>query len=261
TPYMVTDVSIFPITSSVLTSVLLMSRRPDDAVTSPAGGREPEVRSTRFGKYIVLEKLGQGGMAEVHRAIMTGPRGFQKTVALKRILPIFGELVDFRERFIEEARVAADLTNSNIVHVFDFGEISGTYYIAMELVDGLDADELVHLARGHGESMRLAAPYVVSQAARGLAFAHGAERDGQLLGLVHRDVSPQNILISRSGEVKVTDFGIVKVTTAVNRLTATGAIMGKLRYMSPEQAFKMPLDGRSDVFALGLVLHELLTGE
>src|SRR5262249_27677458 len=128
-------------------------------------------------------------------------------------------------------------------------------------VDGLDADELVHLARAHGESMRLAAPYVVSEAARGLACAHGAGRDGQPLGLVHRDVSPQNVLISRSGEVKVTDFGIVKVTTAVNRLTATGAIMGKLRYMSPEQAFKMPLDGRSDVFALGLVLHELLTGQ
>jgi len=88
-----------------------MPRRPDDAVTSPAGSREPEARPTRFGKYVVLEKLGQGGMAEVHRALMTGPRGFQKTVALKRILPAFGELADFRERFIEEARVAADLTH------------------------------------------------------------------------------------------------------------------------------------------------------
>ena len=200
-------------------------------------------------------------MAEVHRALMTGPRGFLKTVALKRILPIFGEVADFRERFIEEARVAADLTHSNIVHLYDFGEISGTYYLSMELVNGMDADELVHLAMTGGESMRFAAPYIVAQAARGLAFAHAAMRDNQPMGLVHRDVSPQNILISRNGEVKVTDFGIVKVTTGVNRLTATGAIMGKLRYMSPEQAMKAPLDGRSDIFALGLVLQELLTGE
>ena len=252
-----------------------MARWPLDVATIKSGGHGEtgrvsdsgfsshgvEAKSARFGKYILLEKLGQGGMAEVHRATMTGPRGFQKTVALKRILPMFGELDDFRERFIEEARVAADLTHSNIVHVYDFGEIAGTYYISMELVDGMDADELVHLALNVGEGMRVAAPYVVAQAARGLAFAHAAQRGDQPLGLVHRDVSPQNILISRTGEVKVTDFGIVKVTTNnVNRLTATGAIMGKLRYMSPEQAMKLPLDGRSDIFALGLVLYELLTG-
>src|SRR5262249_10082222 len=136
----------------------------DDKREAKRDDARPVEATARFGKYIVLEKLGQGGMAEVHRAIMTGPRGFPKTVAVKRILPAFGELADFRERFIEEARVAADLTHSNIVHLYDFGEIDGVYYLSMELVDGMDADELVQLAMAVGERMRHAAPYVVAQA-------------------------------------------------------------------------------------------------
>jgi serine/threonine protein kinase len=218
--------------------------------------------TSRFGKYVVLEKLGQGGMAEVHRAVVTGPLGFRKTVALKRILPEFSAVADFRERFIEEARVAAELNHSNVVQIFEFGERSGSYYLSMELVDGMDVEQILALSRQVGllAQVRLCAPFLVAQAARGLAYAHQATRRGRPLGLVHRDVSPPNLLVSRAGEVKVTDFGIVRIELA-NRMTASGAIMGKLRYMSPEQALGHELDRRSDVFALGLVLHELLTGE
>lgn len=216
----------------------------------------------RFGKYILVERLAHGGMAEVFRAILTGPKRFQKTVAVKRILPALDRSPDFRERFIEEASVAADLTHSNIVQLLDFGEIDGDSYLTMELVDGEDAENLIRHAARDGEDLLLAGAYIVAEAARGLDYAHMASRDGQPLGLVHRDVSPGNILISRTGEVKVGDFGIVKVRAAYHRgVTSSGAVLGKLRYMSPEQAAGVELDGRSDVFALGLVLYELLTGE
>jgi len=177
----------------------------------------------RFGKYLLVEKLAQGGMAEVFRAIMLGPAAFAKSVALKRILPVYGHLPDFRSRFIEEARVAADLTHSNIVQVLEFGEIEGTYFLAMELVDGLDLERLLALAVPKGEQLGLGAAYVAAQTARGLAYAHAASQNGAPLGLVHRDVSPQNIMVSYSGEVKLTDFGIVKVETDYHARTASGA--------------------------------------
>jgi serine/threonine-protein kinase len=218
-------------------------------------------RPIRFGKYVLVEKLAQGGMAEIFRAVLTGPSAFVKTVALKRILPGFGDLPDFRDRFISEARLAADLTHSNIVQVLEFGEIDGRHYLSLEFVDGMDAERLLRRAREKGERMTLAAAFIVAEAARGLAYAHGATQEGKPLGLVHRDVSPQNIMISYSGEVKLTDFGIAKVSTSYHHKTASGAVMGKLRYMSPEQVSGWELDGRSDIFALGLVLWELIVGK
>jgi len=215
-----------------------------------------------FGKYLLLEKIASGGMAEVFRAVLRGAAGFEKVVALKRILPVFGEEPDFVTLFQDEARIASTLAHANIAQVFELGEVEGTYYLAQELVDGLDLGRLVKRLAAEGQPMPIAcAAFIVAEAARGLAYAHektGA--DGKLLGIVHRDVSPPNLLLSRAGEVKVADFGIAKAAGKVHK-TETGVIMGKLRYMSPEQvAGDVVLDARTDVFALGVILYELCAG-
>jgi serine/threonine protein kinase len=215
-----------------------------------------------FGKYLLVERLAQGGMAEVVRAVYQGAAGVEKTVALKRILPGLdgaGELVTM---FIDEARIAASLTHVNVAQVFDFGEVGGTYYLAMELVDGVDLGRLLDAQRrraGTGLPPPLCA-FIIAEAARGLAYAHERRApSGSSYGIVHRDVSPQNVLVSYAGEVKIADFGIAKAAGKLHK-TASGALMGKLRYMSPEQVNGEPLDGRSDIFALGTILWELLVG-
>jgi serine/threonine protein kinase len=215
-----------------------------------------------FGRYLLIERIGAGGMAEVFRAALQGPQGVEKLVALKRMLPIFSGERDFVTLFCDEARIAMQLGHANVAQVFDFGEISGSWYLAMEFVDGLDLGHLVERIRAADERMPSeVACFIVAEAARGLDYAH--ERtgtDGHPLGIVHRDVSPPNILLSRSGEVKIADFGIARATIKLHK-TATGTIMGKFRYMSPEQVEGAPLDRRSDVFSLGVVLWELLAGE
>jgi serine/threonine-protein kinase len=215
-----------------------------------------------FGKYLLLERLAQGGMAEVFRAVYRGSAGFEKTVALKRILPVFHGSAEFTTMFIDEARLAASLTHMNIVQVFEFGEVDGSFYLTMELVEGADLGRLYEAARALKRAVpRPIAALVAAEAARGLAYAHDKRTpSGEPLGIVHRDVSPQNILVSYAGEVKVADFGIAKAIGKLHK-TASGAVMGKIRYMSPEQITGEPLDGRSDVFALGTVLHELLAGQ
>jgi Protein kinase domain len=224
-----------------------------------------------FGKYLLVERLAQGGMAEVFRAVYQAGAGVEKTVALKRILPGLDGAGEFIEMFIDEARIAASLTHVNVAQVFDFGEVAGTYYLAMELVDGVDLGRLAEAqrrrARGDVQStnspVKMAptmAAFIIAEAARGLAYAHDRRApSGALLGIVHRDVSPQNVLCSYAGEVKIADFGIAKAVGKLHK-TASGALMGKLRYMSPEQVTGEPLDGRSDVFSLGVVLWELVTG-
>jgi serine/threonine-protein kinase len=208
-----------------------------------------------FGKYVLLERIAAGGMAEVFRAVLRGAAGFEKPVAVKRILPAFGDEPDFVTLFQDEARIASTLAHANIAQVFDFGEVDGVYYLAMELVSGVDLARLVARLRLDGQPMPLpTAAFIVAEAARGLAFAHAARA-----GLVHRDISPANILVSRAGEVKITDFGIAKAVGKVHK-TETGVLMGKLRYMSPEQIDGRPVDGRSDVFSLGVVLYELVAG-
>ena len=215
-----------------------------------------------FGRYLLLERIGAGGMAEVFRAALQGPQGVEKLVALKRMLPIFSGERDFVTLFCDEARIAMQLGHANVAQVFDFGELSGSWYLAMEFVDGLDLGHLVERVKAAGERIPPeVACFVVAETARGLDYAH--ERtgtDGSPLGIVHRDVSPPNILLSRSGEVKIADFGIARATIKLHK-TATGTIMGKFRYMSPEQVEGAPLDRRSDVFSLGVVLWELLAGE
>jgi serine/threonine-protein kinase len=228
------------------------------------------VEPVAFGKYLLVERLAQGGMAEVFRAVYRpaahapdqGAAGVEKTVALKRILPGLDGATEFVQMFIDEARIAASLTHVNVAQVFDFGEVDGTYYLAMELVDGVDLGRLAEAQRKHREKPGFPpamAAFLVAEAARGLAYAHERRgSNGALLGIVHRDISPQNILCSYAGEVKIADFGIAKAVGKLHK-TASGAVMGKLRYMSPEQITGEPLDGRSDIFSLGVVLWELLT--
>jgi hypothetical protein len=219
------------------------------------------VETQPFGKYLLLERLAAGGMAEVFRAVVQGPAGVEKTVAVKRILPGLDGMSELTAMFIDEARIACSLTHVNIAQVFEFGEVGGVFYLAMELVEGSDLGRLQQAGRARGQRIPIElAAFIVAEAARGLAYAHDKRgRDGALLGIVHRDVSPQNLLLSYAGEVKVADFGIAKAAGKLHK-TESGAVMGKLRYMSPEQVLGQPLDGRSDLFSLGVVLHELLTG-
>jgi serine/threonine protein kinase len=221
---------------------------------------EPAEVERRFGKYTLVERLGGGGMAEVYRARLHGPQGFEKDVALKLILPQFSDEPEFVKMFVHEATVAARLDHTSIVRIHEFDVIDGTYYIAMELVEGKDLRAL--LARAHQMDRKLSVPQallIALEVARGLAFAHGelvANRDP----IIHRDISPHNIIISRAGEVKITDFGIAKAASAAS-LTRTGVVKGKAAYMSPEQARGEPVDPRSDIFSLGCVIWEMLTGQ
>jgi serine/threonine-protein kinase len=214
----------------------------------------------QFGKFTLVEKIAQGGMAEVYRAVMRGAAGFEKTIALKRILPLFSAEADFVTLFCDEARIASTLTHANLVQTFDFGEVGGAYYLACELVEGVDLARLVDALKKRGQPFPTAtAAFIVAEAARGLGYAHDKRgNDGRPLGIIHRDVSPQNVLLSYSGEIKVADFGIAKAAETAHK-TATGLVMGKLRYMAPEQVAGDELDGRADLFALGVILYELLT--
>ncbi|MBN9683862.1 MULTISPECIES: serine/threonine protein kinase [unclassified Corallococcus] len=217
----------------------------------------------QLGKYQLVRKLASGGMAEVFLAKAAGPRGFEKTLVLKRILPHLAEDEAFVEMFLGEAQLAARLDHPNVVQIFDFGEVDGSYFLAMEYIDGPTLRRLIK------RSMELKQPLplgvcakMVAAAAEGLAFAHelADAETGAPLGLVHRDISPENVLVSRQGAVKVVDFGIAKVAGQSHR-TATGVVKGKVAYMPPEQLQARPMDGRVDVYALGIVLYELLTGK
>ncbi|MCA9587213.1 MAG: serine/threonine protein kinase [Myxococcales bacterium] len=213
----------------------------------------------RLGPYELVRRIATGGMAEVYLARREGPHGFQKVVAVKRILPQLAKDSDFVAMFVDEARVCARLAHPNIVQVFDFGEQDGELYMAMEYVDGTTGARLVRAAASKGEEIPLdVALYVALSVLRGLEYAHGVRgEDGQPLDLVHRDVSPGNVLIDRAGAVKLTDFGIARAAE-MERRTETGQLKGKLGYMSPEQVVGRDLDPRSDLFTTAIVLAELL---
>ncbi|MFY0526536.1 protein kinase domain-containing protein [Archangium gephyra] len=201
-------------------------------------------------------------MAEVFLAKAAGPMGFEKTLVLKRILPHLAEETAFVEMFLSEAKLAAQLTHPHVVQIFDFGEANGTYFLAMEYIDGPSLRTLIKRASAQGLELPLAmCARLVSHACEGLAFAHDftEPETGEALGLIHRDISPDNILLSKQGAVKVVDFGIAKAAGQAHK-TASGVIKGKLSYMPPEQVRAESLDRRVDVYALGVVLYELLTG-
>ncbi len=217
--------------------------------------REQEV----MGKYVLHERVGAGGMAEVYRATYCPEGGFQKQVALKRILPSYAEDAEFVALFRREAELCSSLNHPNIVQVFDLGRHGGTYFLAMEYVDGLPLSTLLR-----GVERRVlpvgAATFLAAELAAALDYLHRRTGpDGEPLRLVHRDVNPPNVLVSRIGEVKLSDFGIAR-DAAVSQITVAGSVRGKLGYMAPEQAQGRPFDGRADLYALGLTLYEALTG-
>ncbi len=214
----------------------------------------------RLGPYELIQRLATGGMAEVYLARRAGPHGFQKLVAVKRILPQLARDLDFVAMFVDEARMCARLAHPNIVQVFDFGEHEEELYMAMEYVDGTTGARLIRAAAGANEELPLEVSlHVALSILRGLEYAHAAKDDhGRPLHLVHRDVSPGNVLIDRTGAVKLTDFGIARATE-FERRTDAGQLKGKLGYMSPEQVVGKELDARSDLFTLGIVLAEMIT--
>ena len=212
-----------------------------------------------FGNYRLQRRLARGGMAEVFLARLIGVEGFERRVAIKRILPHLSESEEFRAMFLDEARLAAQLGHPNIVHIYDFGKVDDYYFIAMEYVDGVDIGRLIRRARERPVPFELAAR-ILGDVCAGLHFAHNAaDAVGRKLNVVHRDVTPQNVLVTYDGVVKIVDFGIAKAAFAAGR-TRPGVVKGKYAYMSPEQVEGRALDGRSDVFSAGICLYELLTG-
>ncbi len=226
-----------------------------DATPPSAAGGES------FGDYVLLRKIAQGGMAEVFLAKRRGVEGFEKTVAIKRILPELSWNREFVTMFINEAKIAARLSHPNIVQIFDFGKIESYYFIAMEFIAGENLRTVLQRA----DEKRLPmlpglAALIIARACAGLEHAHRkTDESGKPMRIVHRDISPQNVLVSYEGEVKVVDFGIAKAV-AENPEATRGVLKGKLAYLSPEQVGGENLDARSDLFSIGLVFYELLTG-
>ncbi len=217
-----------------------------------------------FGRYRLVEPLGSGGMAVVHRAVIDGPRGFAKTLVVKRILAQYSHDPSFVSMLVSEARLSALLRHPAIVQVHDFGEVGGEYFLAMEYIEGHD---LVAVRKGCRAAKTFPPPglvcHIVSEVAAALAYAHAlTDEDDRPLEIVHRDVSPSNIMVTKQGSVKLLDFGIARAAECVRderTRTGTGTLKGKISYMAPEQADGLGTDRRSDIFALGVVFYECLT--
>ncbi len=229
----------------------------------PAGGRNPQSpRVIPFGKYLLLDRIAVGGMAEVYTAKSFGIEGFEKIIAIKRILPTMAEDRDFISMFIDEAKIAGHLTHANIVPIYELGKIGDSHYIAMEYVWGKDLLQIMNRFRRMRRHMPpVMAAWIASKTLEGLDYAHRKrDRHGRPMGIIHRDVSPQNCLVSYEGQVKLIDFGIAKAASR-NTKTQAGVLKGKFGYMSPEQVRGNSVDHRSDIFAASTCLHEMLTGE
>ena len=215
----------------------------------------------RFGKYTLLDRLAVGGMAEIFLARQAGMEGFEKTVVIKRILPRLTRVEGFVTMFLNEARLASQLTHPNIVQIHELGRFGDSYFIAMEYLFGRDMARIIPKAAALGIPFpHVYALKIAASVCEGLYYAHQkADAWGNPLHIVHRDVTPENVFVSFDGMVKVLDFGIAKARGQVGQ-TQVGEVKGKLAYMSPEQCLGQPLDQRSDIFSLGVVLYEWLTG-
>jgi serine/threonine-protein kinase len=233
---------------------------------------EPESRApadgagATFGRYRLVERIGEGGMAVVWRAVATGPKdvGFERQVVIKRILPRLNKLPQLTRMLLDEARLCGRMHHPAIAQVTDVGEVGGEYFMAMEWVDGWDLASVLTRCRELERAVPAGlACFIAAELAGALAYAHALTgADGKSLELVHRDVSPSNVMLTPLGAVKLLDFGVARIKRAVpEERTRTGTLKGKVAYMSPEQAEGLPIDRRTDVFALGVVLHECLTGE
>ena len=214
----------------------------------------------RIGPYVLHQKVARGGMAELFLADYEREDGFRRKVAIKRILPHLAGNQNFIRMFTREARVAALLQHPNVVQIFDYGNIENAYFIAMEFIDGKNLGEVIK-EFGHGLPVEIAV-FIMSQVCKGLDYSHNKKDDttGEPFKIVHRDISPQNLLISYQGEVKISDFGISKARSEPS-LTQAGVVKGKLVYLSPEQALGEHIDHQADIYALGLVFYETLTGK
>ena len=214
-------------------------------------------------RYTITERVDQGGMAEVFRGVAESIQGFKKAVAIKRILPTLTKNKKFVSMFLDEARLSLHLQHANIVHVFDIGIGADTaYFIVMEYVDGANLKSITEFHKRQGRRIKVAHTiYLMIEVCKGLAYAHEVSdpESGKPLGIVHRDISPPNILISKMGEVKLVDFGLAKATSQLET-TDPGVVKGKFSYLSPEMASAQEIDHRSDLFAVGILLWEMLTG-
>ncbi|MBI4237298.1 MAG: serine/threonine protein kinase [Deltaproteobacteria bacterium] len=222
------------------------------------GAFEPK----QFGRFYLLEKLAVGGMAEIYKAKTYGAEGFEKLLAIKRILPHCSADKEFIRMLVDEAKLSVLLSHANIVQVYDLGKVGEDFFIAMEYISGVNLRDILYRCR---DRKTLIPPelavYIVSEVCKGLDYAHRkGDGNGQPLGIVHRDISPQNILISFEGEVKIVDFGIAKAAMNISH-TMAGILKGKIAYMSPEQALGKIVDYRTDLFSAGIILYECLTGQ
>ena len=221
----------------------------------------PPVAPVAFGRYTLLERLALGGMAEVFRARISSSHGFEKILVIKRILPHLAADPNFVAMFIDEAKLTAQLTHPKIVQILDFGDVHGQYFTALEYVEGFDALGLLRTAAQKRLHLpRNLAIFIVNEVLEALDYAHNArDMESRPMQIVHRDISPSNIFISKRGDVKLGDFGIAHAQRRESK-TQAGTLKGKYGYMSPEQVVGRPIDARSDLFAVGVVLAELLTG-
>jgi serine/threonine protein kinase len=219
---------------------------------------------TRFGRYELVSRLGRGGMAETWRARLMGEAGVTKPVLIKKVLPEYANDDAFTAMFISEARISATLSHGNVAQVYDFGRVDEEYFRAMEFVDGQPLDRILKRALQEnlpGIPVPLAT-FIGLEMCRGLHYAHTRKDDrGKLLGIVHRDISPDNVLISYEGQVKIVDFGIAKARELRGFNTEPGIVRGKYLYFSPEQARGEQVDARTDVWATGIVLYQMLCGQ
>jgi len=214
-------------------------------------------------RYRITERIASGGMAEVFRGVAESLQGFRKNIAIKRVLPALTQNKKFVAMFLDEARLSLSLQHANIVQVFDIGHTDDTYFIVMEYVDGVDLKTLLEWRRRMGKRLPMAvALNIATEICKGLSYAHEllSFETGRPLGIVHRDVSPPNVLISKQGEVKVVDFGLAKATSQIET-TDPGVVKGKMSYLSPEAARGEEVDSRADIFSVGILMYEMLTGK
>ncbi|MCA9670628.1 MAG: serine/threonine protein kinase, partial [Myxococcales bacterium] len=218
-------------------------------------------KPVQFGKYYLTERIAVGGMAEIFKAKLYGVSGFEKPMVVKQILPQYARNAEFIKMFIDEAKIAVSLTHGNIIPVYELGRIDGVYFIAMEYVHGKNLGEILESARDRRMQLSIDdAVYIAIETCKGLDYAHRrTDAQGSSLGLVHRDISPPNVMVSMTGEVKLADFGIAKATHKLGN-TEAGVVKGTYGYMSPEQLLGDVVDHRTDIFSCGILLYEMLTG-
>lgn len=214
-----------------------------------------------FGKYFLTDRIAVGGMAEIYKAKTFGVDGFEKMLAIKKILPHYSQDQNFVTMLTDEAKLVVHLSHPNIVQIYDLGRVGDDYFISMEYINGVNLRELIGRVGELGEKIPLpVCLFIAAEVCKGLDYAHSKRgADGQALEIVHRDISPHNILVSFEGEVKIVDFGIARAAMNASN-TQFGTLKGKVTYMSPEQALGRPIDARTDIFSAGLVLYEMVTG-